>query len=82
MELKIGECINDRYVVCDIRKYRKKKYALIIDKQEDAECFYEYKISEDGICNFSKVNDKELFRKLLIEFSNLENVLKGDLNGK
>ena len=64
MELKIGENINDKFIVCDIRKYKGKKYALLLNVEDDYECFYEYTISENGTFSFSKVIDEDAKRTI------------------
>ena len=79
MDLKIGDKVDD-FIVCETKKYNGKSYALLLNLKEDFEGFYEYEREKDGYFTFKMVEDKDLYDKLLIEFADLESIIKGENN--
>lgn len=75
MYLKVGE---QEFYIGAIKEYKGKKYAYFIDEQAEVGFFVELIEDENG-CTFNRVQDETLSKLLIIEFSDIKNVIKEEL---
>lgn len=62
-------------LVADVRDYKEKKYAYLIDENEEVGYFVEI-IREGNGFKFNRVQSEQLTKLLLIEFSDIEKMIK------
>jgi hypothetical protein len=75
MYLTIGE---KEYLVGAIKEYKGTQYAFFIDEVNEYGFFVEIKEENEGY-RFNRVQDDTLSQLLMIEFSDIKNVLKEEL---
>ena len=80
--LEIGQYINDGQrdlLVCEIKQYEGKKYVYLLDEQMDEAYFYEMK-KINNLWHFVKETNESQIKQLIIYFSDIKNILKGEKN--
>lgn len=76
--IEVGQYLNDgtnELLVGHIKEYKDKLYAYLIDEQKEIGFFVECIRENDGY-RFNRVKSKTLTELLIIEFSDIENVIK------
>ena len=61
-----------------VKYYKDKQYAYVIDEVNEIGFFLEIERVDDGF-NFTRVQSQELANLLIIEFSDIRNILKEEL---
>lgn len=82
MNLEIGQYINDGQrdlLVCDIKQYEGKKYVYLLDEQIDKAYFFEMRKVND-LWQFIKETNEPQIKQLIIHFSDIKNIVKGEKN--
>lgn len=82
MNLEVGQYINDGekdLLVCGIKNYENKRYVFLLDEKNDEAYFYEMKKQGD-LWEFSREKNPAQIKQLIIHFSDIKNILKGEKN--
>lgn len=67
-----------KYYVGAVKDYKDKTYAYLIDEENEFGFFVEVIEENDG-CRFNRVKSEELVKLLIVEFSDIKNVIKEEL---
>lgn len=80
MNLEVGQYINDgKYdlLVCAIKEYEGKNYVYLLNEIKDEAFFCEMKKSGE-LWQFVKEKNESQIKQLIIHFSDIKNILKGE----
>ena len=67
-----------KYLVGAIKEYKEKLYAYLIDEENEFGFFVEV-IEENEGCRFNRIKSESLVKLLILEFADLKNVLKEEI---
>ena len=82
MNLEVGQYINDGerdLLVCGIKMYEEKRYVFLLDEVSDESYFYIMKKVND-LWEFTRETNEAQIKQLIIHFSDIRNMLKGEKN--
>ncbi len=83
IKLEIGQHLNvgeDKYLVCDFKKYKNSDYVLLYNKTKDLLNFYKVIDLGNEEWEFERVNSPEMFKKLSVSFADFDELIRGDNN--
>ena len=84
MNVEVGQYISDGVndlLVCAKDYYEGKFYVYLLDEKEDNAFFCEVKKNND-IYEFIREQSPSQIQQLIIHFSKIKDMIKGDANGK